>query len=145
MLKIFIDSDIILDLFAKREPFFIHAAQLFTLIDQRKVMAHTSPLVFANLHYILRKLKSNEQALQHLRKLKSLVKILPIDEKVIELSLNSKFNDFEDSIQYYTTKATDIKFLITRNKKDYKKADITVCTAEEFLKMLKSIEPTSQN
>jgi len=145
VLKIFIDSDIILDLFAKRKPHYLHAAKLFTLIDRKEIIAHTSPLIFANLHYILRKLKSNEQALHNLRKLKTLVKILTIDEKVIDLSLTSEFEDFEDAIQYHTAKTIDIKFLITRNKKDYKRADIIVCTAEEFLKMLKSSESISEN
>lgn len=34
MKKVFVDSDIILDLLAKREPNYIFAARLFTLIDQ---------------------------------------------------------------------------------------------------------------
>lgn len=145
MIKVFIDSDIILDLFAKWEAHYNHVAKLFTLIDRKEIIAYTSPLVFANLHYILRKLKSNLQVLQNLRKLKSLVTILSIDEKIIDLSLNSEFKDFEGSIQYHTVRTTDVKFLITRNKKDYKKANISVCTAEEFLKMIKSLESTSEN
>ena len=140
MLRIFIDSDIILDLLARREPYYIHAAKLFTLIDRKEILAYTSPLVFANLHYILSKLKSNSQALKYLKELKSLVNVLPIDEKIIDRSLSSEFRDFEDAIQYFTAKAADVSFLISRNKKDYKKATITVCTAEEFLKILKSLD-----
>lgn len=145
MHSIFIDSDIILDLFAKREPHYIHAAKLFTLIDRKEVIAYTSPLVFANIHYILSKLASKTLALQNLRKLKSLIKMLPVDEKIIEFSLSSDFKDFEESIQYFVAKTNNIKFLITRNIKDYKKAKITVCTAEEFLKMFKSLQSSLDN
>ena len=136
MIKVFLDSDIILDLFAHREPFYIHAAKLFTLIDKNKIEAFTSPVVYANLHNLLARYKSASFALNSLRKLRTLVKIAAADEKVIDLSLNARFKDFEDSIQYYTAKTMDIKYIITRNKSDYKKAEIEVCTAEEFLKLM---------
>lgn len=136
MIELFVDSDIILDLLAQREPHYIHAARLFTLIDQNKVVAYTSPLIFANLHYLLKKQSSNLLALKNLRKLKTLINILSIDEKVIEQSLNSEFNDFEDAIQYFTAVNNGITLIITRNKTDYKRSKIDVLTAEEFLKSL---------
>ncbi len=136
MIELFVDSDIILDLLAQREPHYIHAARLFTLIDQNEVVAYTSPLIFANLHYLLKKQSSNLLALKNLRKLKTLINILSIDEKVIEQSLNSEFNDFEDAIQYFTAVNNGITLIITRNKTDYKRSKIDVLTAEEFLKSL---------
>ncbi len=137
--KLFVDSDVILDLLAKREPYYVYSSKLFTLIDKGEITAFTSPLIFANLHYLLSKLNSNASALKSLRKLKTFVHILPIDEKVIEQSLNSDFNDFEDAIQYFTAVNNGIKLLLTRNKRDYKKSKITILTAEEFLKTWKSI------
>ncbi|MHB8132450.1 MAG: type II toxin-antitoxin system VapC family toxin [Mobilitalea sp.] len=136
MIKLFVDSDIILDLLAEREPHHIHAARLFTLINQNKIIAYTSPLIFANLHYLLKKQTTNIVALKSLRKLKTLINILPIDERVIEQSLNSEFNDFEDAIQYYTAVNNGITLIITRNKIDYKRSKIDILTAEEFLKSL---------
>lgn len=137
MKKVFIDSDIILDLLAKREPHYIFAARLLTLIDQRKIFGFTSPIVFANLHYLLKKNTSNSTALKNLRKLKTLIKILPVDERVIEQALNSEFSDFEDAIQYFTAVNNGISLLLTRNKSDYKKSKIPIATAEEYLKSIK--------
>ncbi len=145
MTKIFVDSDIILDLLAEREPHYIYAAKLFTLADLKKVRIFTSPLVFANLHYILKKLKSNNFALNNLRKLKTLINILPVNEKIIEQALNSGFKDFEDAIQYFTAVNNGINLILTRNKKDYKKSKITVFTAEEFLKVRFSSKIISKN
>jgi len=136
VIKLFIDSDIILDLLAQRGPHYIHAARLFTLIDQSKVIAYTSPLIFANLHYLLKKQTSNTSAFRSLRKLKTLINILSLDERVIEQSLNSEFNDFEDAIQYFTAINSGITLIVTRNKTDYKRSKVDVLTAEEFLKSL---------
>lgn len=138
MTKLFIDCDIILDLLAKREPYYIHSSKLFTLIDKKEITAFTSPLIFTNLHYLLKKLTSNTSALKNLRKLKTFVKILPTDERVIEQSLNSEFSDFEDAIQYFTAVNNGINLLLTRNKRDYKKSKIPILSAEEFLKMLQT-------
>jgi predicted nucleic acid-binding protein len=136
MKKVFIDSDIILDLLAKREPNYIYAAKLFTLIDKQNIKGFTSPIVFANLHYLLRKNTSNSSALKSLRKLKTLINILPVDERVIEQSLSSDFTDFEDAIQYFTAINNGISIILTRNKADYKMSKIPVATAEEYLKSL---------
>lgn len=141
MEKIFIDSDIILDLFAKREPFYQYAAEVFSLVEKGMIKAYVSPIIIANLHYVLRKLKNKDQAIKALQKLRLLVKILPVNEKIIDLALASEFTDFEDSIEYYTAKGNGIKYLLTRNKKDYTKADITVMTAEEYIEVLKSTSP----
>lgn len=135
MKKIFVDSDIILDLLGRREPFYKYAAELFSLVEKGKIKAHVSPIIITNLHYVLSRLTTKDQAIKKLQKLKLLVKILPVDEKIIELAFASEFKDFEDAIQYYVAKENGIDYLLTRNKEDYKKADITIMTAEEYLKL----------
>ena len=138
MKKILVDSDVILDLMLERDMFFNPAAELFNLIEKKKIKASVSALHFSNLHYIIRKVKSNELAKSVLRKLAIIVNILSIDEKTIELALESDFPDFEDAIQYYACLDNDIDVIVTRNKKDYKSGKLPVMTAEEYLAALKS-------
>lgn len=133
MEKVYVDTDIILDLLTKRNPFYRPAALLFSMAERKEVKVFVSPLIFANLFYILRKSGSPSIAVTTLKKLKLLVTILPIDDKIINLALSSSFTDFEDAIQYYTALEHDITCLITRNKKDYKNPAIAICTAEEYL------------
>lgn len=138
MKRIFIDTHIILDLLAERDPFYIHSAILFTYIDSGKVRAFVSSLIFSNLFYILRKDNTREKSIEILTKLKSLVTILPVDSKMIESTLQSGFKDFEDAIQYYTAKAGKCNFIITRNIKDFKSSHIDVGTAEDYLKIIEA-------
>ncbi|MBU4485730.1 MAG: PIN domain-containing protein [Candidatus Delongbacteria bacterium] len=135
--KIFIDSDIILDLLLERKPFFSPSAELFNLIEDKKIHASVSALHFSNLFYIIRKVKGKESAKTVLRKLKILVKVLSVDEKVIELALESDFSDFEDAIQYYACLDNKIDVIITRNKGDFRNSKLPVMTAEEFIAVLK--------
>lgn len=138
MNRLFIDSDIFLDVFAKRDPFYIHSSKLLSLIEKKKITAYSSPLVFANLHYILRKLKSKTIAIETLRKIRIFISSLPIDGKTVDQALNSNFPDFEDAIQYYTSKEGKIDSILTRNKSDYKNSTIPVYTPEEYLAILQS-------
>lgn len=60
--RVFIDTDVILDLLAKRDPFYIHAARLFTEADKNQLTVCVSSLCFGNLNYILSKQKSAGEA-----------------------------------------------------------------------------------
>jgi predicted nucleic acid-binding protein len=135
MEKVFIDSDIILDLLMKRDPYYNSSIKLFNLIENKKIEGFVSPLIFSNLFYIIRKLENREKAINSLKKLKILVRILPVDEKVIDLALSSNLKDFEDAIQYYTALKNGINNLITRNTKDYKLVKINLFTADEYVKI----------
>ena len=136
MKKIFIDTDIVLDLLAKRKSFYIPAAHLFTLADRGKLDINVSSLTFATLFYLLSKDNGQERAKKILFKFKSLVTVLPVDNKIIELALSSEFKDFEDGIQYFCAIENKCAAILTRNLTDYKYANIPVMTAESFLKVI---------
>ena len=133
--KVFVDTDIIYDLVAKREPFYLPAAKLFTMADEGNLQIFISALSLPNIHYLISKEKSGEEAKQTLRKLKVLIHVVLLTEKVIDLALNSEFEDFEDAIQYFSALQSDIEVLLTRNLSDYKKAQITVLTAHDFINL----------
>lgn len=130
------DSDIVLDLLSGRQPHYNYAAELFSLADESSIKLYVSSLTFANVNYILSKQLSSVQARRLLLKLKTLIHVLSVNDKIIELALASDFRDFEDAIQYNTAIENDITTLVTRNLKDFKKAEITILTAQQFLKTI---------
>lgn len=138
MRKLFIDTNIVIDLLAERKPFYEDAAKLFSLSDKNKIKLSVSSLTFANTNYILQKTNSASTAKEILRKFKILTTVLSLDDKIIDLALNdSGFGDFEDAIQYYSAIENSQEILITRNLKDFKTSKIPVMTASEFIKSLK--------
>jgi len=138
MKKLFIDTNIVIDLLAKREPFYDEAAMLFTLADKQKIRLSVSALTFANTNYILLQSKKPDEAKLILRKLKLIVQVLSLDEKIVGLSLNDEdFKDYEDALQYFTALENGVDAIITRNLKDFQKAKLPVMTASQFLKSIK--------
>lgn len=133
--KILVDTNIIVDLLSKREDFYLPASRLFTLSDNKKVKLSITALTFANTYYILSRELKPDKVKEVLRKFKLLVNVLPLNEKIIDLSLNSDFKDFEDAIQYYTALENNLEIIVTRNLKDFKLSKMPVMTAEAYLAM----------
>ena len=133
MNKVFVDTDVVLDLLAARIPHFHFSAVLFTFAEMKKLELYTTPLILANTFYILRKQLGNDSAKNAVRKLRILLHVIYSTESVIDKALNSDFPDFEDAIQYYTALEYQIPVILTRNIRDYKKADVIVQTPESYL------------
>lgn len=137
MKKLFIDTNIVLDLLAKRDSFYESSAKLFSLADRNVIQLSVSSLTFANINYVLSKLKSTSEAKEILRKFKLLVHIVSLSEKIVDLALNdSAFKDFEDGLQYYSAIESNQDIIITRNQKDFKSSLLSIMSAEEFLSSL---------
>jgi predicted nucleic acid-binding protein len=133
-LKVFLDSDIILDVLLEREEFYQPSAKILDLGVQKKMSLFTSSISITNIGYILRKeLKSSKKAMEYIKNLMEIIKILAVTEDVILKALKTDFNDFEDSIQYIVAKMNNVDFLVTRNTKDYRKAKIQVLDSISFL------------
>jgi predicted nucleic acid-binding protein len=124
--KIFVDTDVVIDLLTKREPFYQSAAKVFSLAADKKINLYISPVLISNLFYILRKILGREEAINTIRKLRILVGIVTIDEEIVDLVLSSKFKDIEDGFQYYGALQDKIGILLTRNIKDFVGKEISI-------------------
>lgn len=135
MKQIFVDTDIILDFLACRDPFVHAARQIFKDAEEKKLQVHVSSLCFSNLFYILRKSLSCKDAQMALSDLRKITTVLAVDEDVIDAALTSSFKDFKDGIQYFTAKSAGIPVLLTRNIKDYRgnTKEMEILTADEYL------------
>jgi len=133
MRKLLVDNDIIIDLLAERHPFATDAQQLFTHAEGHRIQLYVSALTFANTHYLLSRQLSRTKTRQVLRQLSSLVSVIALDTRLLDLALESEFGDFEDAIQYYSAVSVSADVIITRNHSDFKFSSIPVMSAKEYL------------
>lgn len=131
--KIFLDTDVIIDLLAERKPFHEETAELLSLARKGRIKCYTSSISIANIYYILSRLKNINFARRSLIKLRAIISVSGIDEKIVDVALGSNFKDFEDALQYYAATQANLDAIITRNKKDYVKSKIPVLSASEYL------------
>lgn len=138
MKRLFVDTNILIDLLSRREPFFEEAAELFSLADRKQVELSVSSLTIANTSYALFRRMDSNKVKSVLRKLRLILKILPLDDKIIGLALNDEnFSDFEDGLQYFTAIEDEQELIITRNLKDFKNSKLPTMTAKQFVETMK--------
>lgn len=135
--RLFIDTNVILDLLGERDPYYDSIAKLASLADKEELMLIVSPISFATLNYFISKFESAQIAREKLRKFKIICEICKLDEHIIEKGLNSDFKDFEDALQYFSAVDSDCDIIISRNGKDFKKSLLPVLTADEYLQSIK--------
>jgi len=137
MRQIFIDTNVIIDFLADREPFSSDAAILFQLAKDKKIRIHISAISFNNTFYILRKVVPTKRALGLLSEIEEFVGIQETNRLIIKKALKSNFNDFEDAIQYFSAvEIGNIDLITTRDLKDFKKSEIPVLSPESTIKIL---------
>ena len=132
MTKIFVDSDIIIDLLARRDHY-LEAARLLVIIREKGALAYTTPIVLANVHYIISRFANRQKSIKAIRVLRKYIRILSMNEAMVDRALESSFPDFEDALQYYAAEAKKMDFIVTRNKKDYRKGNKKIVNAQEFV------------
>jgi len=133
MKKLFLDSDVLLDLLLSRALFSDDIEVLIEHSINSEIKLYTSPISITNIHYIIGKLENQGKANLKTRKILKIVSMENVGQKVMDRASNSKFKDFEDSVQNYCVVESEHKIIITRNTKDYKKSELSILTPKEYL------------
>jgi len=133
MREVFVDTNILIDLVIKREPFSTYAKSLFAVAEKKSIVMNICAISYNNVYYIIRKRLGREKAKTSLKMFSDTTKCLPVDHTVIHQAMMSQFRDFEDAIQYYCAlQIPKCEAIITRNIKDFKLSAVSVKPPEEF-------------
>lgn len=134
MTHIFMDTNVVIDFLADRQPFSSHAARLFDLSVAGNITIYISAVSYNNVYYILRQSVSNSAAIKLLEQLAEMTEVVDATGTIIKQSLKTDFKDYEDAIQYYCAISIPrIDFIVTRNTKDFKKSALPVLTPTEAM------------
>ena len=136
-MKIFLDTNILLDILCKREPFYINGAKIWTLIKEGAIKGFISAIYINNLYYIVKKIKYQKIAKNFIEELLNDFEIVPLTKDLLSQAITITKKDYEDSIQYFSAINTGCKILITRNKKDFPSTGIRILSSTEFIKTIK--------
>lgn len=143
-MKLFFDTNILLDVLAKREPFYKDSAQLWTLAERRQVEATISTLSLNNIYYIVRKASGKQTAHEALVILRDIFDLVAPDRQIVNQAIDSSMDDFEDAVQFYSAIRVNPDYLITRNTDDFPQNDIPIISPDELLATLAIAELSSK-
>ena len=136
-MRVLIDTNVLLDYLAKREPFLKSAEGVFEACEEGRIDGAIAAHSFSNMFYILRNVFSVKERKKLLLDLCSLFAVESVDRQTIESALeNDRFDDFEDGLQIECAKSFDADYLITRDPSDYEESPVPVLSPAQFIQML---------
>ena len=134
MRKLFLDTNIIIDLIADRKPFSKYAIQLFQKAELKEIELFTSSHSIATTHYLLKKYLGEKELREVLYNLLDYITVIAVDTAILKKGLRSSYKDFEDSIQILCASSIEkIDCIVTRNTKDFKGSEIPAFNPDEII------------
>jgi len=138
-MKVFIDTNIALDVLLERDPFYKESFIIFQLADQERIIGYLSATSITDIFYLLRKAKqSSIEVYPIIDELVSLFSVVPVSDTTISSALKLRWKDFEDAVQFVVAKENNVECIITRNKSDYQNSDIPCMSPTDFIAFLKN-------
>lgn len=134
-MKLLIDTNIVLDVLLKREPFYQDAVKVLNMAQYNDVREYISASAVTDIYYIAyRQIKDRTLVLELIKRLLMVVSVAAVSEREIRNALKTGWKDFEDAVQYSVAFLNEMDGLITRNPKDYEEADINIWSPEQVLR-----------
>lgn len=144
-MKLLLDTNILLDIALKRQPFVVQAAHVLTTAQHRQLPLYMTATTITDLFYIVRKAKGKDVALAFIQDLLQYVDVAAVDKSVVMRALKLGLADFEDAIQVGSAEKAGIDVIITRNEPDFPNATIRVLNPEQFLQQYPVTQTESED
>lgn len=133
MMKVFCDTNVVLDVLTQREPFYADSARVWTLAGGGEIQGLVSVASFTNVFYIVRRFANRRAAQKAIQLLRATFVPVALDGQMLNQAIDAGFSDFEDAVQYFSALRWGAGCLVTRNPKHFPKDGIPVHTPSEFL------------
>jgi len=140
MIKVLIDSDVILDLFLDREPFVDQSERIFEELAAGRAQGYATAAALLNIYYIVRKALGRSAALDCMQRLLETdgLDVLAVGKQQIQAAVNARMTDFEDAVQAAVGEVNGVDLIVTRNIRDFRHSPVLAVRPEELLEKLNS-------
>lgn len=132
-MRVFVDTNVLLDVLAERKPFYRDSMHIWTLAESGQLDAHISAVSFNNCFYIVRKHAGRQSAEGAMRLLRGVFGIVDLSAQVLDQAMDAGFSDFEDAIQFHSALQAQAECIITRNPDHFPRSTVSVLSPAEFL------------
>jgi predicted nucleic acid-binding protein len=140
---LFLDTNVVLDVLARREPWVHDAAALLSLIEEGEAIGLVAPHGLATTYYLLAKWQDRPRANQALADLMRIVRVEPLDHDAVLRALALGWTDFEDALHAVCAQNAGANHLVTRNPDDFRKSAVPPISPPEVLALIRTQEDAS--
>lgn len=135
-MKAMIDTNIILDVYLEREPFYRDSMKILELAEQKKFFGFVSATGVTDIAYFVDK-KFHDSAIlrQTVLDLCDILSVADVRQRDIVKAVAMPMSDFEDAVPAACSQRSRINYIVTRNTTDFADSPVPALSPEEFLKL----------
>ena len=130
--RIFLDTNVILDFFLEREPFYYDALKLWAACEEGAVDRYVSALTINNVHYIAQRIKNPTTAMIAVRGILDVFNVVPLDKELLRRAADLHDRDYEDDIQLQSAVKAGCSHLFTRDPTHFHSKAIAIVPPSSF-------------
>ena len=130
--RIFLDTNVILDFFLEREPFYYDALKLWAACEEGAVDGYVSALTINNVHYIAQTIKNPTTAMIAVRGILDVFNVVPLDKELLRRAADLHDRDYEDDIQLQSAVKAGCSHLFTRDPTHFHSKAIAIVPPSSF-------------
>ncbi len=132
-MNVFIDTNVLIDVLAKREPFYTDSVRVWTLAEQGQIKGFISAISFNNIYYVIRRLRTRQAANRMMVLLRDTFTPISLDKQILDQAIDSGFDDLEDAIQYFSAVRAEADCIVSRDASAFPRSDLPVLAPAELL------------
>ena len=144
-MRVLVDTNVVLDVLLKREPFADAAARVLALIEESRIEGFLCATTVTTIDYLLGQALNATQARLALQQLLDLFEIAPVNRPVLEQALRSGVSDFEDAVLERAAQLVSAEAIVTRNLTDFKTSTVIAFDPLALLSAIEARESTDQD
>ena len=137
-MRLFLDTNVLIDFMGERPSYYQQAASLFTLCAERRCDIVVSSLSMVTANFICCE-RGNIALSVWNRKatlMKEIIEVSSVDSDDIFSSCDSNWDDYEDCVQFQVAKESGCDVIVTRNIRDFFLSDIPVLSPDEAIDII---------
>lgn len=131
-----IDTNVIVDVLAKREPFFTDSALVLDRAERGEYVASVCATTVTTVFYLVRRHLGAVDTVGRIRDLTTICSVAPVNQGVVDAALHDAFPDFEDAILHHSAVLAGADCIVTRNVADFRNSSLPVYSPAQFLAAL---------
>lgn len=135
-MKVLVDTNAILDVLTKREPFYVDSAKAWTFVEEEIVEGYISAISVNNLYYIVNKLNGRKPAELFVDRILEDFNVIALTKDILKQARTVDNKDYEDLIQYFSALHEGCDAIVTRNKRDFPHLGLELITPSELVQAI---------
>ena len=135
-MKVFLDTNILIDLLKCRVPFVYDARKLVIASEFMDLRLYACAQSYADAYFVLCEIADKAAVKQALLATTEYIEVCNTFGSDVAKSLKSGWNDIEDYLITHSAKHMNADYLVTRDKEVLRKSPVNTLTPRQFLTMM---------